>query len=46
MPDDPRMLQRTLALADRLSRTVPVYRLYCNMDPQAAQVAYAGLNLE
>jgi len=46
MPEDPRMLQRTLALADRLSRTVPVYRLYCNMDPQAAQVAYAGLNLE
>ena len=46
MPEDPRMLQRTLALADCLSRTVPVYRLYCNMDPQAAQVAYAGLNLE
>ena len=45
MPEEPRMLQQTLALADRLSKTVPVYRLYCNMDPQAAQVAYAGLEL-
>lgn len=46
MPEDPRMLRKTLALADRLSRTVPVYRLYCNMDPQAARVAYAGLNFD
>ena len=46
MPQDPRMLRQTLALADRLSRTVPVYRLYCNMDPQAAVVACEGLELE
>ena len=46
MPEDPRMLQRTVALADRLSRTVPIYKLYCNMDPEAAVVAYGGLNLE
>lgn len=45
MPEDPRMLQKTVALVDRLSRTVSVYRLYCNMDPEAAQVAYEGLEL-
>lgn len=46
MPEDPGMLRQTLALADRLSRTVPVYRLYCNMEPEAARVAYEGLELE
>lgn len=46
MPEDPQMLRQTLALTDRLSKTVPVYRLYCNMDPQAARVAYAGLELD
>ena len=46
MPEDPRMLQRTLALADRLAKTVPVYRLHCNMDPAAAKVAYEGLELD
>lgn len=46
MPETPGMLRQTLALVDRLSRTVPVYRLYCNMDLEAAQVAYAGLEFD
>lgn len=44
-PEGPENLRKTLALVERLSRTVPVYRLYCNMDPQAAEVAYAGIDL-
>ena len=46
MPEDLQMLRRTLALTDRLSKTVPVYRLYCNMDPEAAKVACEGMNFE
>lgn len=46
MPENPQMLRQTLALTDRLSKTVPVYRLYCNIDPQAALIAYGGLELE
>lgn len=38
-PDDPQALVKTLALVQLLSKTVRVYRLYCNMDPQAALVA-------
>ena len=45
-PADPGALTRTLALADRLARTVAVYRLYCNMDPQAAVVARDGIFTE
>lgn len=43
-PEDLEQLRKTLVLVERLSRTVPVYRLYCNMNPQAAEVAYAGLD--
>ena len=46
MPKEPRMLRQTLALADRLAKTVPVYRLRCNMDPEAALVAYGGLEFD
>ena len=42
-PADPAMLQKTLALIDRLADTVCLYRLGCNMDPAAAVVAYAGM---
>ena len=44
-PEDPGNLRRTLALVEQLSRTVPVYRLYCNMDPEAALVACRGIGL-
>lgn len=33
----------TLTLIDRLLQKVPVYRLGCNMDPEAARVAYEGM---
>lgn len=45
-PGDPVALAKTLALTDRLARTVAVYRLYCNMDPQAAVVARDGIFTE
>lgn len=38
-PVDPQAMVQTLALVQQLSKTVRLYRLYCNMDPQAAQVA-------
>ena len=33
-----------LALTDRLLEKVRLYRLGCNMEPEAAQVAYRGMN--
>ena len=43
-PADPDALQKTLALIDRLSHSVALYKLGCNMDPEAALVAYSGMN--
>lgn len=45
-PDDPEALMRTLALVQTLSKCVPVYRLSCNMDPDAAKVAFAAVHQE
>ena len=42
-PDDPKAMAKTLALVERLSRNVKLFKLYCNLDPQAAHVALAGL---
>ena len=39
-PLDPAALAKTLSLVDRLSRTVSLYRLGCNMDPEAAELSY------
>ena len=39
-PLDPAALSKTLSLVDRLSRTVSLYRLGCNMDPEAAELSY------
>lgn len=36
-------LQKTLALADKMLKFVSVYDLGCNMDPEAAIVAYNGM---
>ena len=36
-------MRKTLILLDRLSRSVGLYRLGCNMDPEAADVAYSGM---
>lgn len=43
-PEEPQALLQTLALVERMSRNVPFYRLHCNMDPQAAQVALEGVS--
>lgn len=42
-PDDPAAMAMTLALVERLSQSTGLYKLYCNMDPEAAQVAYSGI---
>lgn len=40
---DALMMSRTLRLADRILRSVPLYELECNMDIEAARVAYKAL---
>lgn len=45
-PEDPTTLAKMLALVDRLGSSVPLYRLGCNMEPEAALVAYHGMNHE
>lgn len=45
-PEDPAALAKMLVLVDRLGSSVPLYRLGCNMEPEAAQVAYHGMNQE
>lgn len=42
-PDDPAAMGKTLALVERLSRSVKLLKLYCNLDSQAAQVALDAL---
>ena len=39
-PMDPRKLPLYLDLIDRLSRQTSLYRMYCNLDPKAAQIAF------
>lgn len=41
---DPALLKKSLVLLDQLSSSVALYKLGCNMEPEAAQVAYAGMN--
>lgn len=43
-PADPLALRKTLSLVDRLGSSVRLYHLRCNMEPEAAQVAYDGMN--
>jgi len=42
-PAEPRAMERMLALTDRLAASVRLYRLGCNMDPEAAEIAYKGM---
>lgn len=37
-------MKQTLSLIDHMLSVVPVYRLGCNMDIEAARVAYEGIN--
>jgi len=43
-PDSPEAMAKTLSLIDAMMRGVALYRLKCNMDPEAARVAYEGMN--
>lgn len=45
-PDDVAGTVKSLSLVAKMSRTVPVYQLGCNMDPEAAEVAYRGMSGE
>jgi len=43
-PNNVIALQKTMALVDKLADNVRLYRLGCNMDIEAAKVAYEGMN--
>ena len=43
-PNDVFALQKTLALIDKMAGKVELYRLGCNMELEAAKVAYEGMN--
>ena len=43
-PKEKTELEKTLLLLGRLGKKIPMYQLYCNMDPEAAFVAYNVLN--
>ena len=43
-PVDIAAMQKTLSLIDKMADSVELYRLGCNMDPDAARVAYEGMN--
>jgi hypothetical protein len=45
-PRDPVQMKKTLALIDRLAEQTALYRLGCNMDIEAAEVAYNGMKGE
>ena len=40
---NPASALKTIELIDRLVEAVPIYRLSCNMEPEAAKVAYEGM---
>lgn len=42
-PADPSAYVKTIDLVNDMVETCPLYRLTCNMDPEAARVAYRGL---
>jgi hypothetical protein len=43
-PQSPERMLQTMSLVDRLGKGVALYRLGCNMELSAAQVAYDGMN--
>lgn len=43
-PDDPMAMGKVLDLLTKLSNCTGLYRLGCNMNPEAALVAYNGMN--
>ena len=43
-PKEKTELEKTLSLLGHFGKKIPMYQLYCNMDPEAAFVAYNVLN--
>ena len=43
-PAVPESMRGMLKMADSITRLVPLYRLGCNMQPEAADVSYSGMN--
>ena len=43
-PRDPQRMLKTVQLLDVLISTVGLYRLRCNMEPEAARIAFEGMN--
>lgn len=43
-PKDPGMTGRLLDLLDKLLTCVPVWKLHCNMEPEAAMVSYRAMS--
>ncbi len=43
-PNDPAQLSKVLKLLDKMSTRTGLYRLCCNMNPEAATVAFEGMN--
>ena len=43
-PDDPVAVAKLLGLLEKMAQRVGLYRLGCYMDPEAAAVAYLGMN--
>lgn len=46
LPEDGEKIPRILELLDQMSNHIKLYRLGCNMDPEAALVAYQGMQEE
>ena len=44
-PSNPEKMDKVLSLCDTVLRLVPVYRMRCNMDIDAADVSYKGMNI-
>jgi len=42
-PTDPSLQEKAAALGEMLSKTVPLWELYCNTDPEAARVSYSAM---
>ena len=41
---EPEKLKKTIQMADALAHRVLLYKLYCNMSPDAVKTAWAGMN--
>ena len=43
-PEEPEKMKTVLRLLDRIRRNIPIWELFCNMDPEAACVSYEAMS--